>query len=151
MRSEVGDDGDATDTRQYTNCLAKDAFLLCGPVRALSEAHLGYRVEAFRWFERHRASAAPPECWPKNTTWRSASCAATSRRHSSTPCCWNRRFALQAEELNPSYASSHSGYIPPVTWTVSVPALMGGLRPPTKMRRDRRCPVTRTAAERKES
>ena len=38
---------------------AEGAFLLCGFVLALAEHQQGRRVEAFRWFERTRASCGP--------------------------------------------------------------------------------------------
>ena len=61
VRSELGDDGDAYRYAPIHELLgqSEDAFLLCGPARALSEAHLGYRVAAFRWFERNRAAGGP--------------------------------------------------------------------------------------------
>jgi GH15 family glucan-1,4-alpha-glucosidase len=39
---------------------AEGAFLLCGFMMALAEWHQGNVVEAFRWFERNRASCGPP-------------------------------------------------------------------------------------------
>ena len=39
---------------------AEGAFLLCGFVMCLAELQQGNAVEAFRWFERNRASCGPP-------------------------------------------------------------------------------------------
>ena len=39
---------------------AEGAFLLCGFVMCLAELQQGNTVEAFRWFERNRASCGPP-------------------------------------------------------------------------------------------
>jgi GH15 family glucan-1,4-alpha-glucosidase len=39
---------------------AEGAFLLCGFILSLAEAHQGNRVEAYRWFERNRAACGPP-------------------------------------------------------------------------------------------
>jgi GH15 family glucan-1,4-alpha-glucosidase len=62
VRAELVDDGYVYRFRREGEPLGMEegAFLLCGFTMALAENQQGNPVEAFRWFERTRASCGSP-------------------------------------------------------------------------------------------